>query len=244
MASKNAPSSCLSEHSALVLLALLLCGDFVYIAIHIANALLHHIPLYSIEFDHSYSEFYGYMKLLWVCLLLIYIQTKQTTWHYTVWILMFTYLLIDDSIQIHEVMGYRIAKALEFMPSIGLRAYDFGELIVSLTAGAILSVPLVAAYTKGSAAFRKVSHDLALFVCLLGGFGVAVDMLHSVFGFNRVTKFLFGIIEDGGEMLTVSFLLWYVFLMAIRQGDSGCYLCGWIKNCVSRLYPASKENAI
>ncbi len=230
MARGKTTTGCLDDRGALALLTLLLSGDAAYIIIHIVNAFLHHIPIYSIEFDHSYSEFYGYMKLFWICLLLIYIQIRDDTWHYSAWFILFAYFLADDSVQIHELAGLALSKSLQFQSYMGLRPEDFGELTISATVGSALSIPLMLAYRKGTDTFKSTSHDLALLVFILAGFGIAVDMLHSIFSFNRKIKFLFGIIEDGGEMITVSFILWYVFSIATSQNGTNCYLCGWIKD--------------
>ncbi len=55
---------------------------------------------------------------------------------------------------------------------------------------------------------------MALFILLLAFFGVFFDMVHVAIPWGES---LWGIIEDGGEMLTMSIIVWYVFNLKIED---------------------------
>lgn len=103
------------------------------------------------------------------------------------------------------------------MPILGLRLQDFGELAVSASAGIILLLSLILAYANGSEMFRKISQDFALLLCGLIFFGVVVDVIHVAINLGGKVNFVLGVIEDAGEMLSVSLILWYAFLRVSGQ---------------------------
>lgn len=132
--------------------------------------------------------------------------------------LLFAYLLFDDALQIHEQIGSMLAARLDFLPQTRLRVQDYGELAVSAIVATLLLGPLAWAYWRSTPAYRTISRNLLLLVCALIFFGIGVDMAHIAFNSGPTVKFLLGMIEDGGEMLSVSMIAWYSFsLMTSTQ---------------------------
>ena len=222
----------LHELSATLFLTLLVAGDFAFVALHVLNhktgiagELVWMRELLWRNLDRGYAEFYQYMKFFWVCILLTYASLRCASKHYIAWTLLFAYLLLDDSLGIHERGGTLIAAHLSFEPLFGLRRQDYGELAVTAAAGAVLLCPLVWAYRSGSPAFRRISQDLALLLSILVFFGVVVDMVHIAVKSSGNVDLVLTVIEDGGEMVSVSLILWYVFLLAVRSWDSRFFLC-------------------
>lgn len=229
----------LNERSASGFLSLLICGDLAFIAMHCINSLTPdsynlHNTLLSIDEDGGYPEIYQYLKFFWIVVLLAYISIEQKTRSYFAWVLVFTYLLLDDSLSIHESVGRVIAAHWHFIPPFGLRLQDFGELTVSATLGSILLVPLAWAYKSGDKTFRRTSHDIALLLFALVFFGVVVDMLHTVVQSNREARFIVGIIEDGGEMLSASLILWYMFLTKVHSEDASGHISDLVLLAITR----------
>ena len=103
---------------------------------------------------------------------------------------------------------------------------DPGELTVSATADIILTFFVLRAYWKGSQVFRKVSEDFAILIFLLVLFGVFFDMVGSAVGLKLGWIGEWGsiIIEESGEMIAGSLILWYVYLLKVRAENSGWYL--------------------
>lgn len=226
----------ISERSASIFLLLLLVGDLSFILLHLLSSLLLNSTyhLLSIEKDGGYSEIYQYLKFCWIIALLLLIAWKNRAWHYVTWVFVFLYFLADDSLQIHEHIGELVAANFNFIPPFGLRLRDLGELLVSATAATLLSIPLILAYRGGSQVFRKVSQDIALLILLLGFFGVVVDMVHVAINMGGKVRSILGVIEDGGEMLSVSLLAWYFFLLSVRRDLNSCYLCDLVRMVLKR----------
>jgi hypothetical protein len=200
--------------SATALLLLLIASDLGFVAVHMISELtplVRAAPLLNIEVDHSYPEIFQYLKFFWIVLLLGLIALQKQQGQYGAWALLFFYLLLDDALGLHEFAGVSLAGEHGFEAALGLRAVDFGELIGSAVAAVSLGSGLVWAYRRGSPEFKAVSHDLAVMVAGLVFFGVGVDMAHELFDQGPVSRFAFGLLEDGGEMLMASLIVWYVF---------------------------------
>ena len=135
---------------------------------------------------------------------------------YVIWTVLFAYLLIDDSQQIHETHGLAIADALGFQPAFVLRPRDFGELIVTaLAAGPLLgTIGLVYLFASRSEE-RVFTHTMIALLIALAFFGVGVDMLDIMVPWPWLTATL-GIVEDGGEMVVATVMIAYVTGSMIR----------------------------
>lgn len=209
-----------------LLLAIDLAFIFLYFVIYLTD--LMNNPLFSLEKDRGYPEIYQYIKAFWIVILLVLVLSKTRLIGYAAWSLLFLYLLLDDALGIHESFGHYIAVEMAFSPAIGLRARDFGELAVSAIAATLFLIPLALFYVRGSGAFRTASEHLLLLLVALAFFGVIVDMLHVAVQLGWKVQFLLGVVEDGGEMIVMSIMAAYVFLLHGRDGNVGGLRRLWI----------------
>lgn len=191
------------------LLKLLLLADLAFICIHcfyrfgiLSN------PLFSIEQDMAYPEIYQYIKEFWIVVLLLILANNRRHIIYLSWSLLFIYLLLDDSLAIHETFGEYLVKYFEFKPMFELRAQDYGELCVSMLFGLLLFTFIGVSYFFSDNLEKKISKHLFILIVLLAFFGVLVDMLHVAIHWRTT---LWGLIEDGGEMIIMSVIVWYIF---------------------------------
>jgi len=205
-----------------VFLLLLLAIDFVFFFLHFLPLFgVLNNPLFSLEEDGGYPERYQYAKTFSIVVLLVMVSAKAKVIGYVAWAVLFLYLLLDDALSIHESVGLHVATSLDFSPAFGLRARDFGELVVTAIAAALLLAPLAVLYLRGSVAFRLVSKYLFLLLVALAFFGIFVDMLHVALQQGWKVSFLLGALEDGGEMVVMSVMAAYVFLLYHRNGRTG-----------------------
>ena len=207
-------------NTAAVLLLVLLGADIAFVLAHylLTTGVLDD-ALFSLELDRGYAEFFQYAKVLSIAITLLAVTARSRVVGYCVWALLFFYLLLDDAFQIHEDFGGYLASTLEFAPALGLRAQDFGELAVSMIAAVVFLSLLALFYISESGGFRKASRHLLLLLLALAFFGIFVDLLHVAVKMGWRITWLFGVIEDGGEMVAVSLMAAYVFLLNSRDGD-------------------------
>ena len=201
-----------------IFLLLLLSIDFGFVLLHFYNSVL--IPdeqfnySFSLVDDSSFAEKFQYLKWLLIATLFLIISIKQSTFKYMAWALIFLYLLLDDSLEIHETFGAYLVQNSTSNAPFGLRMQDIGELLVTAIAGSILFSLLLWAYLKGNSVFKRITKEMLLLIAVLVFFGVGVDMLHQIFNAGKISNFLFEVVEDGGEMLIASIMLWYTFIVS------------------------------
>lgn len=233
------------ETSASSFLLLLLVADFAFIFLHFLLQMtpILNNPLYSLERDRGYPEFYQYVKELWIIVLLLSICVRTRAVGYIAWVMLFGYLLCDDALQVHEKSGNYIAARLYFVPLLGLRAQDFGELAVSAMSGALLLTLLAWFYVRGSGTFKRSTKHLLLLLLTVAFFGIFVDMLHAALKMGRKVDLLLGVVEDGGEMIAMSFVVWYVFLLNVREGDLGFSLRSLVGAALTRRSTRTRDES-
>lgn len=221
------------DPGALLLLFLLLSVDCAFIVIHVATRIERNLldatlqlnyDLLSIATDGGYPELYQYVKYFWVILLTLYLARVARAPHYAAWTVLFAYFLCDDALSIHERVGAVIGKGLSFVPPLNLRVQDVGELAVTVMVGGLLLPLLLWSYRSGSDEFKKIAQDLLLLVLAFVFFGVVVDVAHQSIQLGWVVEFIMGIIEDGGEMVVLSLIVWFLFLLSVHKGVPGAHL--------------------
>jgi hypothetical protein len=214
-----------NKQENLTFLILLMSADFVFVVIGIAHSYTGlGTARFSLGQDFGHAEVYQYVKLFWAggLLSVLYVRSRHVI--YLSWALLFLYLLMDDSLKIHEGFGGVIARQLEIPSMFGLRAQDFGELAASLVTGSVLLGLIALSYFFSDRSGKRFSFRLVLFLGLLAFFGVGIDLIHSASG--PLMRKPLGIVEDGGEMFIVSIMCWFIFTTTQqhqyeRMGQSG-----------------------
>lgn len=216
------------------ILPLLLITDLLFILIHIAYKLKFISgDLFSIEEDFGYAEVYQYIKEFWIVILLssLVIKTKEII--YLSWSFLFFYLLLDDSLQIHEIFGSHLVSYLEIQSKFNLRAQDFGELMISAIFGSLLFSFIGLSYFRSNKKRKIISKNILIMVTLLAFFGVFIDMLHSVISWGTA---IWGLIEDSGEMFIMSIIVWYVFGLKEASPNSD-FTARYVQNNMKLIEP-------
>ena len=203
--------------------AALLGIDALFIAvfsIHEIYVLLYNdrVPLlgneWDIEYDWSYAEMFGYLKSLSIVLLLISVPQVWKRPVYLTFLPIFTFILLDDALQVHERLGLRIEEALALQRFDALMRIGPGQVLVWTIVGVALLPVAVAALVRSPEEDRRNGILLMGALAVLALFGVAVDMVHAVLRRAfRGADDLFIVIEDGGEQLTLSLICCLVILI-------------------------------
>ena len=202
-------------------LLLLIAADLLCFALHLGRMFNPDFgtEYFSLEFDRGYGEFYQYIKEFWIILLLLRLGVLKRAAGFFVWAAAYTYLLFDDAKQFHERMGSRLSQSLELPEILGMRSQDLGELLVTGGAGVVLLTLLVICYWRESAAMRRFTRQLLVLTLTIGLMGVVVDMVHSILRHVASVYDWAGFIEDGGEMLVMSLVVWYLLTVTVRDGQ-------------------------
>lgn len=191
-------------------LFILISTDLIFVALHTlyVYGAISGSSNFSLEKDFGYSEIFQYLKEYWSFLLLFFLFANKRRLVYLIWSVFFLYLLLDDSLSIHENVGEYLANYFNIQPKFNLRAVDFGEILVSFFVGITFLILFLFTYIKGKAEENTLTRNLVILVFALAFFGIFIDMLHVAlpFGENKLA-----VIEDGGEMFVMSIIVWYTF---------------------------------
>jgi hypothetical protein len=122
------------------------------------------------------------------------------------------YVLLDDSLEIHEGFGLEVAIYFNFQPAYGLRGRRLWRKLVSLISYSVIFVLLAISYYRSSLEQRRISNNLVFLFAVLAFCGLVLDMVDiMVLKFeNRLLSIYSQIAEDGGEMGVISLILYYV----------------------------------
>jgi uncharacterized membrane protein len=201
-----------TKDSSAKLFYLFLATDLAFIILHVIHSSTDWISsdYFSVERERGYAELFQYIKEYWIALILVILAVKWRSILCFIWSLLFFYLLLDDSLEVHEKLGELISQQLAFFPAFNLRAKDFGELLVSAGVGLFFLIAIAIAYRFGDRISREISKYLIVMLFILALFGIVGDLLHMAFYESFLKPFL-GLLEDGGEMIVMSIIAWFVF---------------------------------
>jgi hypothetical protein len=214
------------------LLCLFILGDIVFILVHALHVWSPWFAAYgfSIDADGGLAEMYQYLKLFWLaaCLGVVFLQTRR--WAFVGWALFFGFLMFDDMLQLHERAGEVLGPKLGIAPVFGLRTEDYGEIACALVLG-LCAVGLVAlTFRRGGPMARQVSADLLCLLAALALFAVFFDSLHTITHFRAPALApVLTLIEDGGEMIVVSFIAAYAFNVMKNSGRRRVAVWPWLR---------------
>lgn len=190
------------------LLLLLILTDLLFIAIHlIARAFPSLVSSREalLVCERGYAELYQYVKWLWLVLLMLLYFAQHRHTVYLFWAGAFAYLLLDDSMRIHETAGLWLREHLSLPSPGGMRGRDLGEILVSLGVGSIM---MAVALPMAGFSTRYERIVTLIFIGMLGGLalcGILADALHMmVKPSHGALVLVLEIIEDGGELIVAS----------------------------------------
>lgn len=173
-------------------------------------------PNWLITADLSYSESFQYLKFCIILIILFEYVFIKKDYIFFPWLILFGILLIDDSFQVHEKFGVFISENFNFKGILGLGGRDLGELCYAAFLGILFFSSLFFSLKNSTIAYKKTSLELTFLILILVFFGIFIDMFHAISP-NQVISGILGLIEDGGEMISVSLIVWYMFLIRNKK---------------------------
>jgi hypothetical protein len=189
-----------------------LFGDLLLIFFHILYIATDIISTgrFSIARDGGYGEMFQYFKEFFIFVLFVLLGFRKKKLLYFILGFLFLYLLVDDSLKIHERLGALLAEWLNFQPSFGLRAIDFGEILVSAFFGGLFILAIGISLFLSDVQTRMVGIWILIAIFFFAFFGIALDML-EIAAQDQVLSQIIAIMEEGGEMVVMSVVVWYAF---------------------------------
>lgn len=162
---------------------------------------------FYISHDGGYGEWFQYLKAAFCALLFWRRFAADRRLSMVGWALVFTFILLDDALTLHEGFGNALLARGPLPTVLGLPGPLYVEPLFWLLVGLPLGVPLALGYAREPGT-RPLSRRLLWLLGLLFVFGGVVDLLHAAleedYAANRYAVFVSALLEDGGEMLILS----------------------------------------
>ena len=164
--------------------------------------------------DLGIPEFFNYFKWALIAVALAWIAVRDRWFAPLAWALIFTMILVDDSMQVHEHLGVVISRVAKLPENMLFHGNDLGEVVAFVMMGTIAALLVLTSLFDKDPASRRLATRYVLVIAGLSAFGVAVDALHQVLWYMAEAHLapgtpstLLGLIEDGGEMIVASVAL-------------------------------------
>jgi hypothetical protein len=203
------------EREADKFLMLLIITDIFFMLFHVLHVFhtstgFFYDPNFSLQQDRGYAEVFQYIKEFWSVMLLLILAVRASNLLYFCWSLLFGYFLVDDSMGVHETLGNQLSNTLESLQLFGLNAQELSELFVSGFFGLLFLIAIGASYYRNNDEAKRFSQYLFAMLVFLVVFGVIIGLFQGLFTERPVWQFLFNMLEEGGEMLVMSVMVWFV----------------------------------
>ncbi|WP_282054696.1 hypothetical protein [Maribacter luteus] len=214
-----------------LLLKILLLADLLFIAGHVC------IPLYlgykpdRILLDAKwlgFPELFQYVKYALLIYFAIRLVSQKREFAYVPFVVLFLFLFADDAFQIHNRVSAFFAQGLNFSGIMGLRPYVIGQLMFVVVFGSVVAAFFSYFFLRAPSYIKRTFIDIFLGVALFLFFGIGVDIVHSQLDGIRLLSPLLTLIEEGGEMLTLSLLVWYFYFLVLKKGQMGPFLYPYV----------------
>lgn len=168
--------------------------------------------------DRGYAEGFQYLKIIAIVLLLGFIAVRTRDLVFYVWTALFSYLLIDDLLRVHETVGGQfLGDALvHFPPTAGGNVYKLGQILFSVAVGGLALVAILVSTRASSEAARRISHSLLALLFVFAFFSLVLDGAGNWLDFA-----IRPVLEDGGEMVAMSLIAAFVFSVSEEVATLG-----------------------
>lgn len=145
------------RHESALFLVLLLAADLAFIGLEVLHVWGYaNDPRFALGMERGYAEVFQYIKFFWIAFILSWFTLEKRQVLYGVGALLFVYLLLDDSLQVHERGGTALVDEMGIEAAFGLRAQDYGELVVSASAGLFFLLAGGLSYRYSDALARQI----------------------------------------------------------------------------------------
>jgi hypothetical protein len=198
-----------SHKHAVGVLLLLLAIDAVMIVLAVMqNRGVLTDPRFLLWWERGFPEMLQYAKYAAGAIIMFRGAARGYGRTAVVWGMLFMLLLCEDSLMIHERIGARIGTYLHFPSIRSMEPAQLGEIVVAAGEGGTFFIALVLTLRTASHASRRLTFALLVGLFALAGFGVIVDAINSMASRGTWIRRVLGFVEDGGEMVAASLLVW------------------------------------
>jgi hypothetical protein len=164
------------------------------------------VSLFRISEESSIAEFTGYFAMQCAVVFLALLAYRLRSQLHAFFAVLFQYLVFDDMLSLHEVIGERLGNAF-FATQTYLPAVAMGEFMFAAAFLLSVGTAFVYALFNSNTYLRSLAAMLLVPIGILGFCAVFLDVAHAAV--PDTSKYLGGLLalaEDGGELFAMMLL--------------------------------------
>ncbi len=188
------------------------------------------IPSFQLNDEAGLASIWNYAKLMVVTAILTLLWKRETGAALAIMAGLFLFMLVDDYYELHDQLGRAVGERISLPGMEGLHPQNRGELFVYAVLLCLVAPLLWLAVVQAKPASRLFILALTAGIFLIGFFGVAIDVFHGVLEallgalpelVQKIVNRLMTILEDGGEMVSLSLCLWLCLVrLTLGRGEA------------------------
>lgn len=165
----------------------------------------------SVDIDRGSAEYFQYYKFVGIAFLSFFLFLKSKSPIFLFFSILNYYLYYDDSRLIHEFLGGDIARIIsrgkpDDIIFAGITYNSIGDFIYMLSIGIIVLLIILFLLKFSSIPERKFIKKIVKLFLIFCSFAIGIDLMRNFFISNVFIYKLMAIVEDGGEMISITFI--------------------------------------
>ena len=205
--SKNKSTGCFIL-LAFVALDLVFIGIYFFLFIKEEYTINHFLLLDTLHGLPELFQFFKYGSIL----VLIGNQISKGKRNYLIPLfLIFLLFFLDDYFQLHSMGAHFISNLLPFEANHGFQNMHWGNLLYNLLLGIVTTLLLFKGYLNSPDTMRIKYAKLMTLLVIFIFFGFGIDFMSHLLSCHVNELSLIVPFEEGGEMISLSLLVWYFF---------------------------------
>lgn len=163
----------------------------------------------SVDIDRGSAEYFQYYKFVGIAFLSFFLFLKSKSPIFLFFSILNLYLYFDDSRLLHEFQGgdiFRIIYRVDPNDIIfaGITYSSIGEFIYMFSIGIIVLLMILFLLKFSSIPDRKFIKKIVKLFLIFCLFAIGLDLIGNLFISNVFIYKLMAIVEDGGEMISIT----------------------------------------
>jgi hypothetical protein len=205
---------------SIAVIYVLILMDLAFMGLHFSHHFTTLFPdiRFSLERDRGYSELFQYGQTWLIAGFLGWLAVRRRSPLLSIWSGIFTLLLVDDALMLHETSSAALAEGLALPEFLGLPSAAYSKFFIYAGVGLLaFGASLIGYFCDRDAVARQTTLCLVLSIIGLVCFGGLVDMYFLVaqqlndlqagtWAYESIAA-----LAEGGELLVMSITLWFTW---------------------------------
>ena len=206
------------QNTAVTVLFFMLLTDVAFIVVHLLHCFhskLGEASSLLLDTGYGYPENFQFLKYTIILILLGTFIAKKNWFSFIPLLFLFILLFLDDVFQWHRLFGNAIYQFFHVEGIWRFSGTNVGSMLYAFILGVFCFLLIIFGVQKSSERLKGYYRVIFFMLSALFLFGFGVDVLNQAISYYYGKICLFTVIEEGGEMIVLSLLVWYLIGIGI-----------------------------